>query len=172
MLNLSTLKSWFLKHQNITGSIVGLFVGLIGTLHPSFPLFLIAPLIAGLVSGFLKGSGAKAGFLTLIFPVVAILFVSLVTPNLDWTATERPVVTGIGPINATFAALTNGILSSTWGIASGFAALTSALGGILSILILILIPVMIAMTLGATLISGLVGGLIGKFIRNRFVALA
>ena len=100
--------------------------------------------------------------MTLLLPMAGIIAMPLVIPNFDWTVSEMPVVTGIGPINATFAALSNGLIRSTWGIAHGFAAL----GGILSIIILILIPIIMGVGFVATVILGTIGGLIGRFTRN------
>lgn len=157
------LKEWFLSHQSITGSLIGLFGGfLLGAIDSSKPLFFSAPFIAGFVAGFLKGNGWKAGILTLLLPITMIIAMPLVIPNFDWTSSEMPVVTGIGPINATFAALSNGLIRSTWGIAHGFAAL----GGILAIIVLILIPIMIGVGLIVTAILGTIGAIVGRFTRN------
>ena len=133
-------------------------------------MFLAAPLIGGFVAGFFKGSGTKAGILTLLLPVTMIIAMPLVFSNFNWTVSEMPVVTGVGPINATFAALSNGLIRSTWGVAHGFGALFTALGGILTIIVLILVPIMIGLGLVATAILGKIGGLIGGFSRNRFFA--
>lgn len=136
----------------------------------NFPgsMFLIAPLLAGFVAGWLGGSGTKAGILTLVLPIIVLITIPLAFPSVDWTASTMPEVVGIGPINATMAALTNGLIRSTWGVASGLAAISSAISGVLTLIILIMIPILIVFGLGVTAILGFIGGKIGAVVRTSF----
>lgn len=131
-------------------------------------VFLVAPLFAGFVGGFLGGSGSKAGILTLVLPIIVIITIPLAFPSVDWAASTMPEVEGIGPINATMAALTNGLIRSTWGFAHGLSAISSALGGIITLIILIMIPILIALGLAVTTVLGFLGGKIGRVTRTLY----
>ena len=117
-----------------------------------------------LARGYLGGSGTKAGILTLALPIIVMIAIPLAFPNVDWAASTMPEVEGVGPINATMAALTNGLIRSTWGIAHGLAAISSAIGGIITLIILIMIPILIAFGLALTAVLGFIGGKLGSTI--------
>jgi hypothetical protein len=168
-------KNWFIAHPSITGSLIGLLTGfLLGVLNVPGSVFLVAPLLAGFLAGYLGGSGTKAGLLTLVLPLIVMIAIPLAFPNVDWAASTMPEVEGIGPINATMAALTNGLIRSTWGIAHGLAAVSSAISGIITLIILIMIPILIAFGLALTAVLGFIGGKIGSvakaFTASRTVA--
>ena len=156
------LKRFFLAHPSITGSLFGLLSGFIlGLLNVPSAVFIFAPLLAGVLAGYLRGSGAKAGVLTLLLPILVILTIPIVFPTVDWAASTIPEVEGVGPFGATLAALTNGLITSTWSIAHGLAAITSALAGILIIILVIMIPILVAVGIVVTAILGFIGGKIG-----------
>lgn len=157
-----TLKRVFSAHPSITGSLFGLLCGfLLGVLNVPSAVFIFAPLLAGVLAGYLKGSGTKAGVLTLLLPILVILAIPLVFPTVDWAASTMPQVNGVGPVGATLATLTNGLIRSTWSIAHGLAALTSALAGILILILVIMIPILVAVGIAVTAILGFIGGKIG-----------
>ena len=166
------LKRVFLAHPSITGSLFGLLSGFIlGILNVPSAVFIFAPLLAGVLAGYLRGSGAKAGVLTLLLPLLVILTIPILFPTVDWAASTMPEVEGIGPVGATLAALTNGLISSTWSIAHGLAAITSALAGVLVLILVIMIPILVAVGIIVTAILGFIGGKIGgvtrKFVLSR-----
>jgi len=155
-------KNWFLAHPSLTGSLVGIFSAfLLGFLSFPGPLFLAAPFLAGIIAGHLGGSGTKAGLLTLVLPITVMIMIPIVFPNVDWTASTIPEVKGIGVINGTMAALTNGLIRSSWGIANGLASISTAIGGIITLIILIMLPILIAIGLTLTAVLGFIGGKIG-----------
>jgi hypothetical protein len=163
----SPLKRFFLAHPSLTGSLFGLLSGFIlGILNVPSAVFIFAPLLAGALAGYLRGSGAKAGVLTLLLPILVILTIPIVFPTVDWAASTMPEVEGVGPIGATLATLTNGLISSTWSIAHGLAAITSALAGILVIILVIMIPILVAVGIVVTAILGFIGGKIGGAIKK------
>lgn len=166
------LKRVLLAHPSITGSLFGLFSGfLLGILNVPSAVFILAPLLAGVLAGYLRGSGAKAGVLTLLLPILVILAIPLLFPTVDWAASTMPEVTGVGPVGATLAALSNGLIHSTWSIAHGLAAITSALAGILILILVIMIPIIVAVGIVVTAILGFIGGKIGgvtyKYLSSR-----
>ena len=165
------LKRVFLAHPSITGSLFGLLSGFIlGVLNVPSAVFIFAPLLAGVLAGYLRGSGAKAGVLTLILPMLVILTIPIIFPAVDWTASTMPEVDGIGPVGATLAALTNGLIRSTWSIAHGLAALTSALAGILLLILVIMIPILVAVGIVVTAILGFIGGKIGEVTHKHLLS--
>jgi hypothetical protein len=166
------LKRVLLAHPSITGSLFGLLSGLIlGILNVPSAVFIFAPLLAGVLAGYLRGSGAKAGVLTLLLPILVILAIPIVFPTVDWTASTMPEVEGIGPVGATLAALTNGLIRSSWSIAHGLAAITSALAGILVLILVIMIPILVAVGIVVSAFLGFIGGKIGgithKYLLSR-----
>ena len=161
------LKRVFLAHPSITGSLFGLLIGFIlGILNIPSAVFIFAPLLAGMLAGYLRGSGAKAGVLTLLLPILVILIIPIMFPTVDWAASTMPEVEGVGPVGATLAALTNGLIRSTWSIAHGLAAITSALAGILVLILVIMIPILVAVGIVVTAILGFIGGKIGGIIHK------
>lgn len=156
------LKRVLSARPSITGSLFGLLCGFIlGVLNVPSAVFIFAPLLAGVLAGYLRGSGTKAGVLTLLLPILVILVIPIVFPTVDWTASTMPQVDGVGPIGATLATLTNGLIRSTWSIAHGLAAITSALAGILILILVIMIPILIAVGIAVTAVLGFIGGKIG-----------
>jgi hypothetical protein len=167
------LKRVFLAHPSITGSLFGLLSGFIlGILNVPSAVFIFAPLLAGILAGYLRGNGAKAGVLTLLLPILVILTIPIVFPTVDWAASTMPEVEGVGPVGATLAALTNGLIRSTWSVAHGLAAITSALAGILVLILVIMIPILIAVGIVVTAILGFIGGKIGGVIHTYFLSRA
>lgn len=163
------LKNVFSTHPSFTGSLFGLICGfLLGVLNVPSAIFIFAPLVAGIIAGYLGGSGTKAGILTLLLPILVILAIPLVFPTVDWAASTMPEVNGVGPIGATLAALTNGLIHSTWSIAHGLAAITSALAGILVLILVIMIPILVAAGIAVTAVLGFIGGKIGGVTRGHF----
>lgn len=162
-------KHVFATHPSITGSLFGVICGFIsGVLNVPSAIFLLAPLFAGIIAGYIGGSGMKAGILTLLLPILVILTIPLVVPTVDWGASTMPQVSGVGPIDATLATLTNGLIRSTWSIAHGLATITSALAGILILILIIMIPIIIAVGIGVTAVLGFIGGKIGGTARGYF----
>jgi hypothetical protein len=156
-----------MRHPSITGSLFGLLSGFIlGILNVPSAVFIFAPLLAGILAGFLRGNGAKAGVLTLLLPILVILTIPIVFPTVDWAASTMPEVEGVGPVGGTLAALTNGLIRSTWSIAHGLAAITSALAGILVLILVIMIPILIAVGIVVTAILGFIGGKIGGVVHK------
>ena len=156
------MKKWVSRHRAITGALAGVATGLVlGLINAPPPMLLAAPFVAGVVAGSVK-NGAKAGILTLILPLLIVLPVSLTSARSGTSLPERPVATGIGIVDATFAALTNGLLGSVWGVMGGFGALFAGLGQVITLLVLVSIIVMVGVGLLACVVAGAAGGFLGS----------
>jgi hypothetical protein len=150
------------SHRSFLGALVGLGVGLIlSVVNAPLILLLLAPFIAGVVSGSV-GGGAKAGLLTLIlgFLIVVPMASALVPPSAS--VPEFGQTTGVGIVGGTLSALTNGLLGSAQATMGGFAALFNQLGQILLVLVLIALLVTAVVGLIVSTIVGAIGGLIGR----------
>lgn len=162
-MNVTLMVKWLSSHRVVSGALAGVASGLtVGLINAPFLTLLAAPFISGVVGGSVK-NGAKAGILTLVLgllvgvPASAALLSSGVLP--------RPNVSGVGIVDSTLAALTNGILGSAYATMGGFAALFSQLGQIMAFLALASIAFIAGVGMVASAIAGALGGLLGSIVK-------
>ena len=162
------MKRFFVSHSVVFGSIAGAFISFIlGILGAPLILLLLAPFIAGLLSGSV-GNGAKAGLLSVIFSLILLVPASIILPVQDVNLPSD--VSGAGVVGGTLAALTNGLLGSARATMSGLAALLTGLGQIILILVLVSLVLVVGVVTVASVIVGAIGGLVGRPLRGLYAS--